>query len=62
VNTITRPVQCCRLQLMLPNGIKAMLAIPPCELKRILVSLDERDYIPKSTIEMLLLGLGLEDV
>ncbi len=52
---------CIRLCLELPNGTEARVVIPPSELKRILVSLGERDCLPRGTVKMLLLGLGLEE-
>jgi hypothetical protein len=50
-----------RFSLALPNGTEATVVIPPRELKRILVTLGERDYLPSADVEMLLLGLGLEE-
>jgi hypothetical protein len=52
---------CIRLCLDLPNGTEATVVIPRSELKRILVSLGERDYLRSQCVEMLLLSLGLEE-
>ncbi len=61
MNADLTPDPCFHLFLELPNGTEAAVVIPSRELKRILVSLGERDCLPKRVVEMLLLGLGLED-
>jgi hypothetical protein len=50
-----------RFSLALPNGTEANVLISPRELKRILVTLGERDYLPSADVAMLLVGLGLEE-
>lgn len=52
---------CFRLCLELPNGAEASVAIPPSELKRILIALGERDYLCSRAVEMLLVSLSLEE-
>jgi hypothetical protein len=52
---------CIRFCLELPNRTEATVVIPPRELKRILASLGERDCLPVVVVELLLLGLGLEE-
>lgn len=60
MNAVSPQDQYCPLQLELPNGTEATLAITPGELKRIIVILGERDCLSAWAVEMLLLSLGLE--
>jgi hypothetical protein len=48
-------------RIKLPNGTEGTLTVPLCELKRILVSLGERDSLTKRMVEILLLCSGLEE-
>lgn len=52
---------CLNILITPSNGIEISMSIPERELKRIIVSLGEREYSPGKLIEMLLLGLGLEE-